>query len=87
MLFERAFLCQVEWRARLAAASGGRQGVHPLHVPGHRDEAPLTLDLIKATQEELTEAHHRFDDAEHRLTAPRPNPCERDSRTAPTLGV
>src|SRR6266852_1958223 len=53
--------------ARLAAASGGRQGVHPLHVPGHRDEAPLTLDLVKATQEELTEAHHRFDDAEHRF--------------------
>src|SRR5713226_261872 len=67
MLFERAFPCQMEWRARLAAASGGRQGVHPLHVPGHRDEAPLTLDLVKATQEELTEAHHRFDDAEHRF--------------------
>jgi hypothetical protein len=60
MLFERAFPCQVatipcqvEWRARLAAASGGRQGVHPLHVQRHRDEAPLTLDLVKATQEEL----------------------------------
>src|SRR3974377_2015957 len=39
----------------------------PLHVRGHRDEAPLTLDLVKATQEELTEAHHRFDDAEHRF--------------------
>src|SRR5258707_2692811 len=67
MLLERAFPCQVEWRARLAAASGGCQGVHPLHVLGHRDEAPLTLDLVKATQEELTEAHHRFDDAEHRF--------------------
>src|SRR5258708_19645035 len=67
MLFERALPCQMEWRARLAAASGGRQGVHPLHVPGHRDEAPLTLDLVKATQEELAEAHHRFDDAEHRF--------------------
>src|SRR5216684_1243231 len=32
MLFERAFPCQMEWRARLAAASDGRQGVHPLHV-------------------------------------------------------
>src|SRR5260370_28895528 len=67
MLLERALPYQVEWCARRAAASGSRQGVHPLHVPSHRDEAPLTLDLVKATQEELTEAHHRFDDAEHRF--------------------
>src|SRR5258708_37121336 len=67
MLFERAFPCQMEWRARLAAASGGRQGVHPLHVPGHRGEAPLTLDLVKATQEDLTQTHPRFDDADHRF--------------------
>jgi hypothetical protein len=40
----------------MARAAGGRQGVHPLHVPGHRDEAPLTLDLVKATQEELAPA-------------------------------
>src|SRR5260370_38705077 len=70
MLFERAFPCQMEWRARLAAASGGPQGVHPLHVPGHRDEAPLTLDLVQAPREELTEAHSRFVGAHHRFRNP-----------------
>src|SRR5258705_7856842 len=51
MLFERAFPCQMEWRTRLAAASSGRHGGHPLHVPSHPDEAPPTLDLVQATHE------------------------------------
>src|SRR6185295_16050676 len=46
---------------------GNRQGEHPLHVPRHGDEGPLTLDIFEPTQQELAEAHHRFDDPEHRL--------------------
>src|SRR6266545_622245 len=52
---------------RLATASGGRQGIHSLHVPRHGDEAPLTLDIVEAAQKELAKAHHRLDDPEHRL--------------------
>jgi hypothetical protein len=46
---------------------GNRQGEHPLHVPRHGDEGPLTSDIFEPTQQELAEAHHRFDDPEHRL--------------------
>ena len=46
---------------------GNRQGEHPLHVPRHGDEGPLTLDIFEPTQQELAEAHRRFDDPEHRL--------------------
>src|SRR6267142_1009449 len=46
---------------------GNRQGEHPLHVPRHGNEGPLTLDIFEPTQQELAEAHHRFDDPEHRL--------------------
>src|SRR6516165_12359656 len=46
---------------RAEGASGGRQGVHSLHVPRHGDEAPLTLDIVEAAQKELAKAHHRFD--------------------------
>src|SRR5258708_35119466 len=66
-LLPRAFGRHEGGLARLATASGGRQGVHSLHVPRHRDEAPLTLDIVQPTQQELTEAHHRFDDPEHRF--------------------
>jgi hypothetical protein len=43
------------------------QGEHPLHVPRRGDEGPLTLDIFEPTQQELAEAHRRFDDPEHRL--------------------
>jgi hypothetical protein len=66
-LFQRALGRHEGCLARLATASGGRQGVHSLHVPRHGDEAPLTLDVLQPTQQELTEAHHRFDDPEHRF--------------------
>src|SRR5882757_10240183 len=64
-LLPRAFDRHEGCLARRAAASGGRQGVHSLHVPRHGDEAPLTLDIVQPTQQELAEAHHRFDDPEH----------------------
>src|SRR5260370_4006273 len=50
MLFERAFPCQMEWRTRLAAASGGRQGVHPLPVSGPPDGVSIPFDHVTATQ-------------------------------------
>src|ERR1700693_986527 len=50
-----------------AALSSGRHCVHPLHVPRRGDEAPLALDVVKAAQKELAEAHYRFDDPEHRF--------------------
>ena len=41
--------------------------MHPLDVPGHSNQAPLAADAIEPAQQELSESHHRFDDAEHRL--------------------
>ena len=35
---------------------GNRQGEHPLHVPRHGNEGPLTLDIFEPTQQELAEA-------------------------------
>src|SRR5262245_18298477 len=49
------------------AALRGRQGIHPFHVPGHGDEAPLSLDLVETAEKKLAEAEHRFDDSEHRF--------------------
>src|ERR1035437_1338400 len=40
---------------------------HPFDVPCHRDQRPLPSHRCQATQQELPEAHHRLDDAEHRL--------------------
>src|SRR6267378_8174600 len=51
----------------LAAGSAGAERKHPLHVPGHCNEAPLTADIVEPAQQELTESHHRFDDPEHRF--------------------
>ena len=31
---------------------GNRQGEHPLHVPRHGDEGPLTLDIFEPTQQD-----------------------------------
>src|SRR5271156_4986115 len=53
-------------RAR-AAGSGGAEREHPLHVPGHGDEAPLTTNIIDPAQQKLAEPHHRFDDPEYRF--------------------
>ena len=41
--------------------------MHSLDVPTHGDEAPFAANAIKTAQQELAEAHHRFDDAEHRF--------------------
>ena len=41
--------------------------MHPLDVPGHSNQAPLATDAIEPAQQELSETHHRFDDAEYRL--------------------
>src|SRR5215472_18129085 len=43
------------------------EGEDPLHVPGHRHEAPLAPDLVEAAEQKLSEAENRLDDAEHRL--------------------
>ena len=51
----------------MAGGSGGLQGEHPLHVPGQGDQAPFPFDLVEAAQVELSESHHRLDDAEHRF--------------------
>ena len=47
--------------------SGGGEDEHPPHVPGQGDQVPLAFGLGEAAQGELAKAHHRFDDAEHRL--------------------
>ena len=44
-----------------------RQDEHPLDVPRHGHEVPLAAHIVDATQQELAEPEHRFDDAEHRL--------------------
>src|SRR5712675_2005712 len=51
----------------LLASSRGIKGEQPLHVPSHGHQAPLASDPIETAQQELPEAEHRFDDAEHRL--------------------
>ena len=43
------------------------QRVHPLQVPGQRDQVPLVADMAHSAQQELTEFHHVFYDAEYRL--------------------
>ncbi len=43
------------------------EGEHPFDVPSHGDQAPFASDLFEAAEQELAEAHDRFDDAEHRL--------------------
>ena len=50
-----------------AAPSGLAEGEHSLHVPGHCDQAPLSLHLLEAAQVELSKAHDRLDDSEHGL--------------------
>src|SRR5450759_190377 len=50
-----------------AARSAGAERKHPLHVPGHCNEAPLTADVVEPAQQELAESHHGFDDSEHRF--------------------
>src|SRR5512136_3456775 len=57
------------WAAsdRLSAFSGGGQHEHSLDVPGHGDEAPFAAHGFEAAERKLAEAHHRFDDPEHRL--------------------
>ena len=50
-----------------AAHSAGAERKHPLHVPGHCNEAPLTADVVEPAQQELAESHHGFNDSEHRF--------------------
>ena len=46
----------------LASVCAG-QDEHPLHVPRHGHEVPLAAHIVEATQQELAEPEHRFDDA------------------------
>jgi hypothetical protein len=43
------------------------KGEQALHVPGHGHKTPFAANLVDSAQQELPEAHHRFDDAEYRL--------------------
>ena len=45
----------------------GSQYRHSFEVPGHRNERPLTAHRSQPAQQELAIAHHRLDDAKHRL--------------------
>src|SRR6478672_1754887 len=70
-LFRRA-VCRAQTRlngSRMARCGSvrPRQGEHPLHVPRHGHEAPLAAYFVQATQHELAEPDHRFDDPEYRL--------------------
>src|ERR1019366_768705 len=51
----------------LPALPGRAKGEQPLHVPRHGHKAPLAPDTVDPAQQKLPEAHHRFDDAKHRL--------------------
>ena len=53
--------------AWMNSPSGTAQCEHPPDVPAHRYQIPLAFDVLEPTQQELAEAHHRFDDPEHRL--------------------
>ena len=48
-------------------SSGRDQDKHPLQVPGHGHEVPLTPDMIEPAQQELAEAEHGLDDTETRI--------------------
>ena len=48
-------------------SSGRNQSKHPLQVPGHGHEAPLTPNVVELAQQKLAEAEHGFDDAEQRF--------------------
>ena len=67
---------EMEELGGLRAQNGVRAGVparlsrqyrHPFDIPCHRDQVPLSSHRAQPTQQELAEAHHRFDDAKHRL--------------------
>src|SRR5665811_996504 len=45
----------------------GTKDKHPLDVPGHGHKSPFAANPVDPTQQELPEAHHGFDDPEHRL--------------------
>ena len=51
----------------IPASCGRDQGKHPLQVPGHGHEVPLTADMIEPAQQELAESQHGLDDAEDRF--------------------
>src|SRR6266403_991590 len=50
-----------------AADSAELQSEHAPKVPTHRDQAPLTFDVLEPSQEKLAKSHRRLDAAEHRL--------------------
>ena len=43
----------------------GIESEDPLHVPGHRHQAPFAPDPVEPAQQELAKAENRFDDTEH----------------------
>ncbi len=51
----------------IPVSSGRDQDKHPLQVPGHGHEVPLTANMIETAQQELAESQHGLDDAEDRF--------------------
>ena len=49
------------------AVSGGLHREHSLDVPAQGHQVPLAFNVFEASQHCLPIAHHRFNDAEHRL--------------------
>src|SRR5918912_1529900 len=43
------------------------QSMQPLQIERQTDQTPLARGYLLAAQRELAEAHHLFDDADHRL--------------------
>ena len=43
------------------------QNGHAFQIPGQTNQAPFPAHLAHPSQQELTKAHHRFDNAEYRL--------------------
>src|SRR4051812_26434899 len=52
---------------RAGSIGGACEGEQPLQIVGHGDQGPLAVDLVETSQQELAEAEHRLDDAEHRF--------------------
>src|SRR5215211_2213447 len=59
--------------ARLAL----EQAMQPLQIERQTDQTPLARSRVLATQRELSESQHLFDDADHRLNCAFAQPVDR----------
>ena len=49
----------------------------PLDVPAQAHQIPLAFDVFESSQQALSVAHHRFDEAEHRFRGLLAQPIQR----------